>query len=372
VNDDKYSEKRMRNLVSYGAVKASVMVSPTQGGTVEETLAYATMLSEQMGGAPLALISSLPAPEKRARESGTRGTRQKVVASTAGVKMVDVAISATESAGPTLHERALNTVPPSAQYFLVKGQGSGSNATFIATPGLAVDAGCTSMNVGVLKGFLKGVQAVNRLSIESGREPIAGFLLVTETQLKRLKLEELGYQPLVLAVNRAALVPQVEQRFEKATRGLPYLGSQEGNSIVDALVSVVRNNKAGAEVVQRLLQGKPMAQLLLEELPKVTGAHAQVLRRTICMLNERFEAMQLTSVKLSNVEMTPDQVKSEFEGHYPFLRKVSVSQLLGSLRGNSMDEVFLQQVFITPKDIELIQSLRNQQANDSVLLKAAA
>lgn len=372
VNDAKYSDKRMRELISTTRVKSSVMVTPDAESSLDDARAYAEMLSAKMGGAPISTVSALPEPEKRARSKRAPGYKKPVVASKGRVNVVYVSEQFNRQEIPTLHSEPLNTVVDEAKYFLVKGAGGGSNASYIATPGFQVTLSCTSMKNVALNTLVKSMRILNATATKLEMAPIRGFIVVSESAVKRLKLEALGFRPLVVAANDLAQTPAVAAAFEKGTRGLPFVGASESGHAIDCLVHAVRNDKDYAAVVRRVMQGKPLEALIFEDLPLVKSSESLTLRGHIAVLNDRFAALSLPQITVSKVEMTEASVKAMFDAAFPLSGKVTAMQVVASLKDPVFGEVFLQQVLITHKDIELIKALKNQQANDSVLLKAAA
>lgn len=372
VNDAKYSDTRMRKLVSH-TLESALMITPGEGSTVEDAMAYAELLSAKMGCAPVSTVSTLPEPIKQPRVKRAHQTKAPVVASKGRVNVIYVGQSFSRRyEEPTLNPEPLNTVVDEAKYFVIKGTGSGSNSSYLLTPGYKVTTGCASVKNPGLQHLVKGIQALNAICTEHEMPSIRGFLVVSESAVKRMKLEELGFKPLVPAAHALTHVPAVAAAVEKGTRGLPYLGGSDFAHPTDCIVSAVRNERKYVETVRRVMQGKPMETLLLEELPLVTGSHVAVLRSRIAVLNQHFSELQLSRIEISKVELTLEGVRKMFNEAFPLVTRVTPAQFQTSLIGGAVDEVFLQQVLITQKDIELIQALKSQQATDSFLLKAAA
>lgn len=372
VNDAKYSDKRMRQLILTTRVKSSVMVTPDSDSSIEDARAYAELLSATMGGAPISTVSSLPEPEKRAKTKRAPGYKKPLVASKGRVNVIYISEQFNRQEMPALHSEPLDTVVDEAKYFLVKGAGAGGNASYIATPGFQVTLSCTSMKNAALNTFVKGMRILNATTTQLEIAPIRGFIVVSESAVKRLKLEALGFRPLVVAANVLAQTPAVAAAFEKGTRGLPFVGASESGHAVDCLVHAVRHDKDYAAVARRVMQGKPLEALIFEDLPLVKSAESLTLRGHLTALNGRFAALNLPQIKVSAVEMTDASVKALFDEAFPLSSKVTPMQVVASLKDKVFGEVFLQQVFITHKDIELIKALKSQQASDTVLLKAAA
>jgi hypothetical protein len=376
VNDSKGSDKRMRTMVSHGTSETAIVVSPGTGATVDQAWAYAAMLSEKMGGAPLSAISTLPAPAKRPRGKRLEaGVKRRIVASATLVKFINICDIATSRKGLTPSLLPLNAVPDSAKYFLIKGEGSGSYSSYVLTRdfdgGADVDP-LNCLNNQELRCFMKGANAVNELRKKQGLTTIDGFLLVSEFAVKRLKLAELGFKPFIVAVNEATLAPGIPDALEQATRGLPYMGMSDYGHPVDVMVHTLRNNGEKAALVRRVMKGKPMEQLIVDELPKVTGAENQLIRALVSSLNRRFLSLGLPVIQISEMKVTKEQVYEDFVQNFPLTGLFVRERFLEALENNKVGEVFLQQVLITPRDVELIHALKNQQQCDSVLLQAAA
>jgi hypothetical protein len=242
VADTSYAVERVKGAVNNGQLKAAVMLSARKSEQARLEQELQTLLGE-LGHPPSGRTSDLNAVSIKKYVSTTPGTPRK----TEHISLLSKLCEVRHMFGPHADEKqsmSLGAVPDSCKYFMLVGQektssrrnaNRGTYWTDNPESGRAncrmVDADRAGRAIRAFKGAVE--QSVPGLA----QLGVTGYVRVTRPELKRLKLEELGYKSLLRTVGDYLVSLSTIRSFSLALEAFPpqRFSSAAGQFLVMAL-----------------------------------------------------------------------------------------------------------------------------------------
>ena len=265
IADTGYSVERVKGAVNNGNLKAAIVLSgkkSLQDMFDRELDALAT----EMGNPPVLKASELDAVSIKKYVSSNPGTpRQTAPAIALLSKLCDVRYVCGPNAG-SARNMALGALPDDCKYFLLteKEGGRRTGATYWTDNPESGRPHCHVLQGSDVKDLFttfagavkQGVPVVSGLNI-------AGYVKVNATELKRLKLEEQGFAPILPTIAAQLASMSAIRAFGLALEGFP--AQQFSQTAGQWLVTALKEEGPLAHMVKRLLGKTALGKVLASQ-----------------------------------------------------------------------------------------------------------
>lgn len=268
VADTPYAVERVKGAVNNGQLKAAVMLSARKADQARLEQELQTLLGE-LGHPPSGRTSDLDAVSIKKYVSSTPSASRKTEHISLLSKLCEVRHMFGQYEGEK-QSMSLGAVPDSCKYFMLVGQEQTSSrrnanrGTYWTDNPESGRANCRQVDADragrIMKAFKEAVKQAVPGVAQLG---ITGFVRVTRPELKRLKLEELGYKSLLLTISNHLVGLSTLRSFGLALEAFP--PQRFNGSAGQYLVAALKNGGVlGALVKRKIGKTKLGTQLKVE------------------------------------------------------------------------------------------------------------
>jgi hypothetical protein len=240
VADTAYSIERAKGAINNGQFKSAVVLSSKKMHRSVFDQELKNLVAE-MGNLPVVRASDLNAVSIKKYESGAAGAAPRKNADIALLsKLCEMRILFGEKAG-RIRNMALGAVPEDAKYFLLtekKGSGKHSDVSYWTDNPESGRAQCKLVDGEKVDNLLRAFgEALTHGVPGLTGVAMSGCVLVTMAELKRLKLEELGYRSVIAVISGLLTEFSTIRSFGRALEAFPpqSFSGRGGQYLVNAL-----------------------------------------------------------------------------------------------------------------------------------------